>query len=106
MAADLRGGIRSGQYPPGSRLPTKAVLMAVYKKRWGRASLGTVNKALGELRQEGLIESQRGVGVFVVDVLPDLDTPSEFDQLRALIEELANKVRNLEGRLDRAGVVP
>lgn len=60
IADAIRGGIESGQYPPGSRLPGLPALAQTYK-----ASLVTVRLALARLRQEGLIMSQQGVGNFV-----------------------------------------
>ena len=60
IADAIRAGIKSGQYPPGSRLPGLPEFAQTYK-----ASLVTVRLALARLRQEGLITSQQGVGNFV-----------------------------------------
>jgi GntR family transcriptional regulator len=65
IADAIRAGIRSGQYPPGSRLPGLPALAQTYQ-----ASLVTVRLALARLRQEGLIMSQQGVGNFVREQPP------------------------------------
>jgi len=65
IADAIRGGIASGQYPPGSRLPGLPALAQTYK-----ASLVTVRLALARLRQEGLIMSRQGVGNFVREQPP------------------------------------
>jgi DNA-binding transcriptional regulator YhcF (GntR family) len=106
IAGDLRQAILGGTYPPGSKLPTKDQLMARYRERFGTAAVGTINAALRELTRQQLIESRRGVGIFVASPLPDLDAPSESEQLRALVENLADQVAELTGRLEEAGVLP
>ncbi len=60
IADAIRARIKSGEYPPGSRLPGLPALAETYK-----ASLVTVRLALARLRQEGLVMSQQGVGNFV-----------------------------------------
>lgn len=60
IADSLRGRIRSGEFPPGAKLPALPDLAGFYG-----ASLVTVRLALGRLRQEGLVESRQGVGNFV-----------------------------------------
>ena len=60
IADSLRGRIRSGEFPPGAKLPALPGLAEFYG-----ASLVTVRLALGRLRQEGLVESRQGVGNFV-----------------------------------------
>lgn len=49
IAADLRRRIDAGEFPPGSRLPTNADLMAEHG-----VSKATVTKAIGELVNDGL----------------------------------------------------
>jgi DNA-binding GntR family transcriptional regulator len=60
IASELRAQIRSGEYPPGSRLPAETALM----ERFG-VSLPTLRQAIGLLRAEGLLESRHGIGTFV-----------------------------------------
>jgi GntR family transcriptional regulator len=65
LAQLLRAEIRRGACPPGSRLPTEVQLASQHG-----VSVITVQRALRELEQEGLIERFRGRGTFVRDVLP------------------------------------
>ncbi|MFJ3630479.1 GntR family transcriptional regulator [Streptomyces albidoflavus] len=65
IADDLREGISSGRYPPGTKLPRMQDIASKYE-----VSDITVRKALAVLRQEGLVES-RGRGGQVVREHPD-----------------------------------
>lgn len=65
VAADLHANIRSGKYPPGSRLPSRAELRVIYG-----ISDTVSDKALFILRRDGLVETLPGVGVFVANPLP------------------------------------
>ena len=60
IAADLRARIESGEFPPGSLLPSEAKL----KERYGAAQ-ATIRHAIAVLRDEGLAEPEQGVGVWV-----------------------------------------
>lgn len=62
IAASLREKIASGEYPPGAALPAIMALAGQYG-----VTTNTIRKALGILREEGLIESVAGYGTFVVD---------------------------------------
>lgn len=64
----LRGRIRDGTYPPGSKLPTRRELCVDL-----RVSDIVIGVAMRALRHEGLVESLPGVGVYVVEVLPPVD---------------------------------
>ena len=59
ITAIIRGRITSGQYPPGTRLPSTTTLA----QEFGVASR-TVRKALAPLAAEGLIETRPGWGTF------------------------------------------
>jgi GntR family transcriptional regulator len=65
VADDLRRKIESGEYPPGSRLPTRAELGKMYD-----ASDTVIDKAMMILRMAGLTESLPGVGVYVAERPP------------------------------------
>jgi DNA-binding GntR family transcriptional regulator len=58
---DVRDKIVSGEYPPGSKLPTIRALQAAF-----RCSEQPVRRALKELSDQGWIETQQGKGSFVV----------------------------------------
>ena len=60
VADDLRRRIESGEFPPGSMLPSLASLAEEY--RVGRT---TARKAVGALREAGIVETVRGWGMFV-----------------------------------------
>jgi len=60
IATDLRGQIESGEFLPGSVLPSEAALV----ERYGVAR-GTARQALADLERTGLAETQHGKGRFV-----------------------------------------
>ncbi|GAA5035763.1 GntR family transcriptional regulator [Streptomyces siamensis] len=60
VAAAIREAILSGEFPPGSLLPSEAQLMARYE-----VSRPTVRNAVAALRAEGLIDVRHGKGSFV-----------------------------------------
>ncbi|MGJ7442199.1 GntR family transcriptional regulator [Aquipuribacter sp. MA13-6] len=60
IAGQLRQEIRSGAYPPGSKLPSETELTRTF----GVARM-TVRGGIAELRSEGLVVSEQGRGVFV-----------------------------------------
>lgn len=60
IRADIESRIRSGEWPPGFRIPNEHELVAQY----GCARM-TVNKVLTALASEGLIERHRRAGSFV-----------------------------------------
>lgn len=60
IATQLRERIASGQYAPGAALPSIMALAQEFE-----VTTNTVRKALGILRDEGLIESVSGYGTFV-----------------------------------------
>lgn len=62
VAADLRSRIDSGEFPPGSMLPSRKQLGEQY-----RISDTVADKAMMILRLAGLTETLPGVGVFVAE---------------------------------------
>lgn len=60
VADDLRRRIETGEFPGGSPLPSLSALEDQYK-----VSRTTARKAIGALRDAGLVESVRGWGTFV-----------------------------------------
>ena len=61
IAANLRGDIAEGRYPPGDKLPGEMALA----ERFG-VNRHTVRHALTLLKEEGLVHSRRGAGVYVL----------------------------------------
>lgn len=79
LAQLLRAEIMRGTYPPGSRLPTELQLGDEYK-----VSVITVQRALRELEDEGLIERFRGRGTFVranVTFVPAMNPQSALEHM-------------------------
>jgi DNA-binding GntR family transcriptional regulator len=62
IAADLRGQIERGELAPGDMLPSIVKLAERYQ-----VATRTVQKALGILKREGLVEGEPGYGTFVVE---------------------------------------
>lgn len=70
VADELRKQIRTGRIKPGERVPSSRDLEATYE-----IANMTARSALRVLQNEGLIYSTPGRGNYVVDVLPDEDSP-------------------------------
>ena len=66
LAAILREQIRAGRIEPDTALPSKRELQERY-----HVSPGTSERAFKILRDEGLVRTVPGRGVFVVEVLPE-----------------------------------
>lgn len=62
VAAILRERIASGEIPPGRRIPS----MVELEEEFGIAR-DTIRKAVKVLRDEGLVQTVTGLGVFVVE---------------------------------------
>ena len=60
LAAILRKRIDSGEFPPGSRIPSILSLSQEY----GLAGI-TVRKAIAALKDEGVLETASGWGTYV-----------------------------------------
>ncbi len=60
VIAEVQRRIESGEYPPGSLLPSEHRLVSEFS-----VSRPTIVKALSVLRQEGWIDTQQGKGSFV-----------------------------------------
>ena len=54
--------IESGEIAPGKLLPSQRTLMQRYE-----VSDGTVKRAVAKLREEGLVETDTGRGIYVVE---------------------------------------
>jgi GntR family transcriptional regulator len=61
IAADLRAKIASGEIPPGRRIPTMVELEATYG-----VARDTLRKATQVLKDEGLVETVTGMGIYVI----------------------------------------
>lgn len=96
----IMNAIRSGEYPPGSKLPSERTLMDMFDV--GRPS---VKEALLMLERKGFVRLKRGVAPMVLEptpqgameaisdmvraMLPDASRRSEFYDLRIMLETAA-----------------
>ena len=105
VADDLRADIRKGRFTPGSQLPSYGDLM----KHYG-VSITVVRSAIRELRNESLVHTHQGKGVFVADPLPIVkpsnkagshprSTDEWVDKLRAEVTDLREAVALLQAQL-------
>lgn len=62
LADHLAGLIKSGEWPPGSRLPGERALSEEYG-----VALDTVRKATQILRDRGLVTTLKSKGTFIAD---------------------------------------
>jgi GntR family histidine utilization transcriptional repressor len=80
IRADLQGKIRSGEWPPGARIPTELELT----RHYGCARM-TVHRAISALVTAGLIERRKKAGSFVAR--PHVQTAViEIPDIAAIIE--------------------
>lgn len=92
IASELRRRIRTGELSPGDRVPsTRAVT-----REWGVA-MATATKALGVLRQEGLVRVEPGVGTVVVTPAGPNATPDAEPLSRERLIEAALELADAEG---------
>lgn len=98
IADDLRGKILDGTYPLDSALPSTAQLMGEYG-----VSNTVVQRAINELKHEGVLEGQAGKGVFVLRE-PAPAEPSDgysavMGQIESLRETFEGVLRDLDDRV-------
>jgi DNA-binding GntR family transcriptional regulator len=88
IADDLRSAIKAGDPAPNERLKSSRELAEVY----GVAPM-TVHQAMRVLRDEGLVESYQGRGVFVrsPDSKRDPGIPEQIEELRQRVDELSSR---------------
>ncbi|MFD0772701.1 GntR family transcriptional regulator [Streptomonospora algeriensis] len=68
IAAILRNRIADGTIPPGRRIPSLVELEDEFQ-----AARDTLRKAIQVLKDEGLVETVQGMGIFVVSNEPKSD---------------------------------
>jgi GntR family transcriptional regulator len=73
IAAEIRKAIMSGEWEPGRRVPTNEELRTQYE-----TSNVTIQRALQILKDEGFLEGQTGVGVFVRSDRAQTITPAHY----------------------------
>ncbi|MEU5764265.1 winged helix-turn-helix domain-containing protein [Nocardia sp. NPDC047648] len=95
VVEQIKDEIRSGARQPGDRLPGNRRLAEDF-----RVSLGTAQKALRVLQDEGWVVTTPAVGVFVATDRPS-DPIHDLDDLRAEVQQLRRITDDLGARLDR-----
>lgn len=96
IAERIRGEIDSGQYPPGTNIPSIRALAAAYG-----ANPQTVNKATAYLASIGYLEARVGAGSTVRKPAPEPERrrlPMLIDRFRARLLEDLNDVANYHGK--------
>ena len=87
----IRHEIASGQLPPGSKLPSvRALAMQL------TINPNTVAKAYTELTGQGLIESRKGLGVFVLEPRQQLNIEEQERRLDEALKRFINDVMYLD----------
>jgi DNA-binding GntR family transcriptional regulator len=103
VAHALREEIRSGRLQPGDRMPTVAALC----EKFSVAKM-TVERAISELREEGLIVSWQGRGTFVRDPIdrdgrsPAITETGDHQTHSMIVSQLdlvVEKLDSLESRI-------
>ncbi|MFI0470990.1 GntR family transcriptional regulator [Saccharopolyspora sp. 5N102] len=93
----IKREIQAGTLSPGDRLPGNRAVAEKYD-----VALGTAQKALRALQDEGWLTSTPSVGVFVSGRLPSdedaVDVPKALAELKSEIVNLAKRVEELERR--------
>lgn len=92
----MRHDIISGMWKPGERLPTESELAARFN-----VNRHTVRRALGALRDSGMVRIEQGRGSFVQDDVIDY----AVRRRTRFSENIANMERRPSGKLVRAGAV-
>jgi DNA-binding GntR family transcriptional regulator len=91
IADDLRKAISTGELRPGARMKSSRELAGEY----GVAAM-TVHQAIRVLRDEGLVDSYQGRGVFVRSAdsaaVRPVDVQGQIREVRDLVDDLAGRV--------------
>lgn len=82
----LKSQIEKGDYTPGDRLPSEAMLTVEYG-----VSRTVVREAIAALKADGLVEPRQGAGVFVIEPAKPVTVPFQnvdYARLSSIIELL------------------
>jgi GntR family transcriptional regulator len=91
IADDIRGKIRSGEYPVGEPIPSLSKLQEVYEGR----SVDVIRAALRLLQAQEVLEGQPGKAIYVRAV-PEA---SQENDLAAEVASLRHRLSGLEADL-------
>jgi DNA-binding GntR family transcriptional regulator len=100
IANELRRAIQAAEYEAGQRLPSNRDLATAY----GVAPM-TVSQAFRVLREEGLVKTVQGRGVFVrgagSDQAAEPDPEAVLAHVNQLLESMHDQIADLETRVSR-----
>ena len=94
IASYLRGEIADGALPPRHRLPPARELATLFG-----VATATVQRALGDLKAEGLIIAAGARGTFVRDRDAEPASAAGIEELTAMLREIRDILRHLEERV-------
>lgn len=95
IADDLRRQIKTGRYQPGDRLPSLPSMTATY----GSAT-ETVRRALGKLRDEGLVATQSTRGTFVLRKPAEPRPGTDDEQFDVALKAVEDRLtRHIDGEI-------
>jgi GntR family transcriptional regulator len=94
VAESIRQDIRNGKLKPGDQLPGNRAVADMHS-----VSLGTAQKALGVLHDEGWVTTTPAVGVFVADSPPQGE-PITLATVNKALTDLQAEISELRSRLD------
>lgn len=100
IASDLRAKLAAGTYRVADALPSTAKLAAEYA-----ASATVIQRALRELKFDGIVEGQPGKGVFVVRKPEPVEPSAEYRTLAARIDALERRVEEIDKSDSHASTV-
>ena len=92
VAADLRARIEGGEWEVNAQLPIKPELVAHYG-----VSGGTLDRAIRELCDLGLVETIQGAGMYVRKLTAG--PSSEYEAVMNRIDEVDEEVRRLRAEV-------
>jgi GntR family transcriptional regulator len=95
LVRTVRSAVGAGLLAPGDALPTVRQLAVEL-----RINANAVSRAFAELERQGVVETQRGVGVFVRSTSEAIGRAAVLDELRALEDTFLRGAAQLGFSLD------
>jgi GntR family transcriptional regulator len=93
VAESIRRDVRSGILKPGDKLPGNRDLAEKHG-----VALGTAQKALKALQDEGWVTTTPAVGVFITGIPEEAASVDEqLRELRAAVADLSTRLARIEG---------
>jgi GntR family transcriptional regulator len=87
IADDLRSQIESGRYQPGDKLPSLPEMLQTYTSAYE-----TIRRAIGKLRDEGLVATQGTRGTFVLRQVPEQPAPLDMAAVETAVREAEARI--------------